>query len=133
MVSWIKYTIIGLIFVVAILWVSNIGIRHATNVSAIQEVKIGTESAKVGEMRNSATNVLDKEALVANLLLEVTKAHKEQGKDIKVDYVFLDKNGNETEDENEIKSIQFKISILDDDGSVLSTSTQRTSLVKGQG
>ncbi|MFD2658475.1 hypothetical protein [Gracilibacillus thailandensis] len=131
MTTWIKYTVIGLIFVLAILWVSNIGLRHSTNVSAIQEVQVGTESASIGQLRESATNAFDKRALVANLLLEITRSHKEQGKDIKVDYVFLDESGNVTNNDNEIKSVQFRIQILDDDGTVLSTSTQRTTLTKG--
>jgi hypothetical protein len=130
MSSWIKYMVIGMIFFVAILWISNIGIRHAANVSSIQEVQVGTESAKVGNMRESATNALDKQALVANLLLEIAKTQKEQGKDIKVDYVFLDEDGNITNKDNDIKSVQFRIQILDKDGSVLTSSTQRTTLVK---
>lgn len=130
MASWIKYMVIGTIFIVAILWISNIGIRHATNVSAIQEVQVGTESAKIGIMRESATNALDKKALVANLILDIAKTHKEQGKDIKVDYVFLDEDGNITNNDNAIKSVQFRIQILDKDGTVLTTSTQRTTLVK---
>lgn len=130
MTSWIKYTVFGLIFFAAILWVTNIGIRHSTNVASVQEVQVGTNSAQVGQMRENATNVYDKEALVANLLLEVTKSHKEQGKDIKVDYVFLDENGNVTSNDDHIKSVQFRVQILDKDGTVLSTSTQRMSLVK---
>lgn len=130
MTTWLKYTVIGIIFAVALIWVSNIGIRHATNVTAIQEVNVGADSAQIGKMRESATNSFDKKALVANLLLEVTNTHKEQGKDIKVDYVFLDKDGNITENEENIESVQFKIQILDDDGKVLSTATQRTQLVK---
>lgn len=129
MSSWIKYIIIGIIFVLAIVWVSNIQLRHSNNVASIQDVQIGTKSAKVGEMRTNATNTFDKEALVANLLLEVTKSYREQGKDIKVDYVFLDGNGNVTTNDNDIESVQFRIQILDDDGSVLTTTTQRTSLV----
>lgn len=130
MTSWLKYTSIGLIFFVAIFWISNIGIRHSSNVASVQEVQVGTESAQVGQMRNNATNAFDKEALVANLLLEVTKSQKEQGKDIKVDYVFLNENGNITTRDNDIKSVQFRVQIIDDDGKVLSTSTQRMSLMK---
>lgn len=130
MTSWMKYAVIGVIFFVAILWVSNIGLRHSTNIASIQEVQVGTQSVKAGEMRNSATNALDKEALVANLLLEITKTHKEQGKDIQVDYVFLDETGNVTSNDDEIKSVQFRVQILDKNGSVLSTSTQRITLAK---
>lgn len=131
MSSWIKYFVIGLLFVAAIIWASNIGVRHSTNVAAVQEVQIGIESALVGKIRENATNAFEgKKALVANLLLEVAKAHKEQGKDIQVDYVFLDKNGNVTSNEDDIQSVQFQIQILDDDGKVLSSSTQRISLAK---
>lgn len=132
MASWIKYTIIGVFFFTVILWIANVGIRHSSNVTATQEIQVGAKSAQVGEMRVNATNVLDKKALVANLILEVAKTHKEQGKDVKVDYVFLDENGNVTTEDNKIKGVQFKVSILDKNGKVLSTSTERVSLEKDE-
>lgn len=130
MTSWIKYLFIGLIFLCGTLFVANVGLRHNSNVTTTQEVELALKSSQVGELRENATNVSDKEALVANLIMEIASTEKEQGKDMKIDYVFLDHNGNPTQQDNNIESVQFRVKILDDDGEVISTSTQRVSLSK---
>lgn len=130
MSSWIKYIFIAIIFVAVTLMVTVTSTRHSTNVTATQEVQLALKSSELGTIRENATNALDKKALVANLVLEVIKAEKEKGNNIKIDYVFLDSGGNVTEDENAIESVQFKVSLLNKDNEVLSTSTQRIALNK---
>lgn len=109
---------------------ASITLRQESNLAATQEVSPTMQSAKVGEIRENATNVIDKKALVANFMIETARAHKNQGEDVKIDYVFLDKNGNVTEKEDEIESVQFKVDILNDNGQTVSTSKQRISLTK---
>jgi hypothetical protein len=130
MTNVFKYLFITFIFIVATVWVVTIATRQSANVTSTQEVQLALNSAQLGSIRESATNAVDKKALVANLVLEVIKAQKEQGKDIKIDYVFLDKNGKVTEVENQIESVQFKVSLLNDEKKVISSSTQRISLNK---
>ncbi|MEN0661390.1 hypothetical protein NST11_18850 [Caldifermentibacillus hisashii] len=129
MASWYKYTIFFAIFIVAFVTIASITLRQESNLAATQEVSPTMQSAKVGEARENATNALDKKALVANFIMETVKTHKHQGEEVTVDYVFLDKNGNVTENENDIESVQFKVNILDD-GKIASTSEQRISLIK---
>lgn len=129
MASWYKYAIFFAIFIVAFVTVASITLRQESNLAATQEVSPTMQSAKVGEARENATNALDKKALVANFIMETVKTHKHQGEEVTVDYVFLDKNGNVTENENDIESVQFKVNILDD-GKIASTSEQRISLIK---
>lgn len=129
MASWYKYAIFFAIFIVAFVMIASITLRQESNLAATQEVSPTMQSAKVGEARENATNALDKKALVANFIMETVKTHKHQGEEVTVDYVFLDKNGNVTENENDIESVQFKVNILDD-GKIASTSVQRISLIK---
>lgn len=130
MASWLKYIIIGFIFIAGCVMVIYSGTRQSANVTSTQEVQVAMESSEIGTIRESATNALDREALVANLILEVVNTHKEQGKDIKIDYVFLDKNERETTTDSEIDSVQFTVHVLDDKGKSISNSTQRISLNK---
>lgn len=129
MASWYKYAIFFAIFIVAFVMIASITLRQESNLAATQEVSPTMQSAKVGEARENATNALDKKALVANFIMETVKTHKHQGEEVTVDYVFLDKNGNVTENEDDIESVQFKVNILDD-GQIASTSVQRISLIK---
>ncbi|WP_047980658.1 hypothetical protein [Ornithinibacillus contaminans] len=130
MASWIKYMLFGLLFVGGCIVVAFATTRHASNVTSTQEVQVAIESSEVGTIRESATNVLDKEALVANLILEVVNTHKEKGKDIRIDYVYLDEDGNVTKAEKRIESVQFTVHVLDDKKKVVSSSTQRIALQK---
>lgn len=130
MSSWIKYVVIGIIFVAAVVVVSTFSIRHSTNIASTQEVQLSMKSSETGTIRETATNAIDKEALVANLILETVKAHKKQGKDIRIDYVYLDNDGNITNEDQEIKSVQFKLNLLNDNKEVVSSSTQRVALEK---
>lgn len=128
MTNWIKYTLIGAIFIFFTVVVTFISVKHVTNITATQEVDVALKSTEVGTAREMATNALDRQALVANLILEITQAHKEQGQDISIDYVFLDKNGNKTQDDSQIESVQFRVNLLDEDGEIESSSTQRVGL-----
>lgn len=130
MANWYKYLLFFGIFIVAFVLIASIALRHETNITATQEVYPTLESAKTGEVRTNATNAIDQKALVANFILETVNSHKEQGEDIKIDYVFLDESGNVTEDEENIHSVQFKVDVLNGNHEVVSTSRQRLSLNK---
>lgn len=130
MANKFKFFIIWVMFFAVIVFMVFTVTRHEANVASTQDVEVALKSSMVGAMRDSATNALDKKALVANLVLEVVKTQKGQGKNIKIDYVFLDKNGNPTEDDTKIDSVQFKVSILDGNNNVVSSSTQRIALKK---
>ncbi|GAE93080.1 hypothetical protein JCM21714_2117 [Gracilibacillus boraciitolerans JCM 21714] len=132
MISWIKYLVIGgVIFVSGIILITNAGgVRHSTNVTATQEVQIATKSAQIGgEMRENTDNKIDKKAIVNNMILDIAKTHKEQGKDIEVDYMFLDGSGNKTSNDDNIESVQFLVKIMDK-GKIISRSEQRIDLKK---
>lgn len=127
--NWIKYMIIILPFIVATVLISYQTTRHHVNIASTQEVQaVALQSTNVGEIRTAGVNRLDKKTIATNLIVEIMKKHKVKGQDITIDYVFLDQNGNPTENENTIQSVQFKVSIVDKKGKVVSTSTQNIAL-----
>ena len=69
-----------------------------------------------------------KKAIVSNLLTNIVKTHKEQGKNIQVNYVLLDTDGSKTTDEAEIDSVQFEVLLLGKNDRIESTSIQRVQL-----
>lgn len=124
-----KYMIIIILFVAATVLMSYQTTRHHANIASTQEVQaVALHATNIGEIRTAGTNRLDKKTIATNLIVEIMKKHKLKGQDIKIDYVFLDQNGSPTENENAIKNVQFKVSILDKDGKTVSTSTQNIAL-----
>lgn len=128
MANWIKYMLIIVVFVGATVLISYQTTRHHTNVAATQEVQVALQSTDLGNTRTLGINRLSKKALVTNLVLDIVEKHKKQGQNIKIDYAFIDQHGNITENENVIQDVQFKVSILDKNGKVVSNSTQRITL-----
>lgn len=130
MTNWVKYLIIIAVFIFGAVSITFIGTRHNSNVTATQEVEVALESSQIGQMRESATIAIDKQAIVANLLMEVAKTHKGKEDELKIDYVFLDGSGNQTNNDENIESIQYRVQLLGSNNEVLSTSTQRIGLNK---
>lgn len=101
------------------------GLIHQTNIISTQDVDLDLASVNVGEARETLSTTLDKETIVSNLLLKISESHTNHKHDTSVSFAFLDENGNVTEDEEEIKSVQFKVELLNKDGQVQSVSRER--------
>src|SRR5690625_2749580 len=99
MSNWIKYLIFSLLFVVVAIFIIFVSVRHQTNIISTQEVEGALPSVSIGDTRTENAVSLDLDSLVSNVLLSIANSHKEQGKDIQVDYVFLDGDGNVTNDD----------------------------------
>lgn len=130
MTNWIKYLIIIAVFIFGAVAITVIGTRHNSNITATQEVEVALESSQIGQMRENATIAIDKQAIVANLLMEVANSYKGKEDELKIDYIFLDGSGNQTNDSDSIESLQYRVQLLDSNNEVLSTSTQRIGLNK---
>lgn len=122
MSNWIKYLIFSLLFVVVAIFIIFVSVRHQTNIISTQEVEGALPSVSIGDTRTENAVSLDLDSLVSNVLLSIANSHKEQGKDIQVDYVFLDGDGNVTNDD--VQSIQFEVKLLGKNGRVESTSRE---------
>ena len=122
--NWIKYLIFSLLFVVVSIFIIFVSVRHQTNIISTQEVEGALPSVSIGDVRTDDSVNLDLDSLVSNVLLSIANSHKEQGKDIQVDYVFLDGDGNVTNDDVDIQSIQFEVKLLGKNERVESTSRE---------
>lgn len=117
--------VIIIFFVVIIVFVSLVSLKHQSNVVSTQDVDFGLSTINVGDARNSLDGVMTKDAIVSNLLLKIADSHRNHEHETVVDYVFLDENDNPTNDDNEIKSVQFEVKLLNRQGEVESISTER--------
>jgi hypothetical protein len=126
--SWIKWIL--LVIVIAAVGAGSIYlyVEDESNNRAIQEVEIGLQSANIGSIRDGEAASLSKKDTVANLVLDVVRKQKENGRDVRLDYVFMDNEGNVTDAEEDIRSVQFRVSLLDEDGSTASAAETRISL-----
>lgn len=126
--SFFKYFMVCAIMLVVIVSVSWMGMRQNTNTASVQEVQDILATADFGDMRAYGDANLDKKATVANLVSNIVEKQKKHGQNLKINYVFLDKNNNVTENENDIKSVQFKVQLIDDKGDLKSQAVQRLGL-----
>ncbi|TES47182.1 hypothetical protein E2L07_19255 [Halalkalibacterium halodurans] len=96
------------------------------------EIETTLKTANVGDLRDNQNNIsISKKDVVANLITEIVNTQKDHGKDLRIQYVFLDVNESITEIEKEITSVQFKVEILDEKGRVASTVERRLGLKGG--
>jgi len=126
--SGLKYLFSATIVAVFIIACSYFGITQNSNTRVTEEVKTMLSSASIGDMRDNLSIGGDKKEFVSNLVSNVIKEQKNHGKNIRISYVFLDKNNKPTEDDDSITSVQFKIEYLNDKQEVRSTAEQRLSL-----
>lgn len=123
-------SIIIIIILLVTVFMYIVYLRQDSLVSATQNVEVTMKSTELGTVRTDATEALDKKAAVTNLALEIAEAYKGTPYDVKVDYAFLDKNGNVVSSNNskDYESVQFRVSTLDEDGKTVAVSRQRLSL-----
>lgn len=105
--------ILGLVLILA--WYFQL---YTSNTRTLNDVTVTTSSLNVGEIRKGYDNgtdgltLFDKEELAAKALLKVAGVQKDHNLDIKVEYAFLDKDENVTEEDANIRSIQIRVSYL---------------------
>lgn len=107
--------------------------RQDTNTTSIQQVQNILATAEYGNMRANGDTSLNKKETVANLVSSIVENQKKHGQNVKIDYVFLDKDSKVTENEDDIKSVQFRIQLVDDKGDLKSQAVQRISLTNKKG
>lgn len=127
MLNYVKYIFVGFMVVSIVLTVSYLALNQNANTRTIQEVKSLLSTASTGVLREQQDIQQDPKELVANLVSEVIKVQKNHGNNIRIKYVFLNKDGQPTDGEK-MASVQFKIELLDEKQEVHSQAEQRLSL-----
>ncbi|MEK5500983.1 hypothetical protein [Bacillus sp. FSL M8-0168] len=128
MFNSIKWIFGGILVGCIIFAATYYGINQNGNTRTIREVETLLSTSVVGELRDSQQIELDPKEVVSNVVLKVMKAQKNHGKNIRIQYVFLDKKGIPTEDSKHIESIQFKVDLLNEKNEIESQAEQRLSL-----
>ena len=129
MLSWIKYVVVSIAVIGLVIFSGYMTTQHTANTRTVAEVEGAIKTALLGESRGQGINSgISKEEFVSAVVASVVETQKNHGKTIKVDYVFLDSDGNVTEVDESIKSIQYGITVLGKDGKKQSVAEKHLSL-----
>lgn len=131
-VKWIAFSILTIFVVLGIAYASsvqNITTRSAAEMDILSDIeKVGVIRNELDDKSNEQIEYIDVEELFARFLTEVVSVQKNLNYDIKLDFVYLDKDGNVTKNEKEIRGIQYRLQYLNDKGEVKGTAEGRQSL-----
>lgn len=125
MLSWIKYVIIIMCFVVALVFIYGVSLRHQSNITDTQLVDTGVDSVSVGEVREGVDTFVYSEELLSNLMVDIIDRHTEQERRVRVSFVLLDGTGSGTIIDSQVRSVQFQVELLGENGDVESISRER--------
>lgn len=129
--KWLVVFLTGLFVVFIVAY--NLTVQESA-VRTTGEVETLAESMKVGLIRseiedgNDGFSFVSKEEVVTNLVSHVATVQKTHPYSINLQYVFLDESGNVTEEEKDIRSLQFVVQYLDEAGEVKATAEKHLKL-----
>lgn len=126
--NWLKYFYITMVVVLTITIVTFLGLKHQSNITSTQNMQLSLSSINVGEARESVKPSMNKDVLESNLLLKVAESQKKHEHKTVISYVFLDSEDKVTTNEDDIKSVQYKVELLDEKNRVISKSTERVEI-----
>lgn len=120
---WVVAAVIATLGIISVTHYHNL---YVMNTRTSNEFQVMNNTMNVGEVRKNYEDskdisLFDKEELAARALLEMTSIQKNHKLEMKVNYVFLDDEGNATEDDSKIRSIQMKIDYHNALGKVVSS------------
>lgn len=113
MLGWLK-TILVSGFVIGLVVYSGVTMtQQNSNTRATMEVEGALMTALLGDSRGQGIDSgLNKDEFITAVVSSIVDTQKNHGKTVKVSYLFLDKGGNATTIDEDIRSIQFKTEIL---------------------
>lgn len=130
--KWTAVSIIGIVFMLVVLYASSMQNLTTRSTGETEFVK---DAFAVGELRNEVqktgeVNVrhVNKKELVANFISNLVSTQKTHPYDLKIDYVFYDKNKNVTTTEDEIRSVQFRVQYVNERGEIKGTAERHLAI-----
>lgn len=119
---WVIPSLLVIVLIVVIAYASSV---QNINSNTTKEVEVLADTISVGLIRSEIDEdgrvdgkFFDKEELIANLTANITKVQKNHEYDIHVDYVFFDNDGEVTQKDEDIRSVQFRVKYVDKNGKV---------------
>lgn len=113
MLGWLK-TLLVSGFVIGLVVFSGVTMtQQNSNTRATMEVEGALMTALLGDSRGQGMDSgINKDEFVTAVVGSIVDTQKNHGKTVKISYIFIDKGGNETTVDTEIRSIQFKTEIM---------------------
>lgn len=128
--KWFTVSFIMIFFVIAVAYASSVQnlTTHSTS-----EVESMAEAVSVGMIRSEINDgddfgFIDRDELIASLVAHVSSVQKAHGYDVSLDYVFVDGGGSLTETDKEIRGVQFRIQLFDEQGELKGTAEKHIAL-----
>lgn len=117
MLGWLKNLLVSIFVVGIIIFSSYMTILHTNNVRAIGEVDGAIRSAMLGETRGMGMSAgIDKDEFYGAVVDGIVNTQKKHNKTVRVKYIFLDKDAKRTEISEQIKSVQYELTVVNKDG-----------------
>lgn len=138
-IKWLIASFLAIFVVLGIAYsasVQNLATLSSSEVDGVAEsIATGVVRDGLNEdgdwLSGEGNQFVDKDELIANLTVNLVSVQKTHGYDIALDYIFLDESERITEDEVEIRSMQLRIELLDDDGELKGSAERRIAVNMG--
>lgn len=111
--GWYKHLILVFVVMGLIVYSGVLTIQQNNTTRSSLEVEGALKTALLGELRTTGNESgISKEEFIGEVIGSVVNTQKNHGKNIQINYVFLDKSGNATEVDEQIQSIQYEILVM---------------------
>ncbi|GLY11981.1 hypothetical protein [Bacillus badius] len=137
MTTPVKWILVTLIFMGLVLGIAYASSSQNITVRTTSEAEVLADTVAAGVIRNELNDdgkaerpieFVNKEELAANLSANLVAVQKNHPYDVKLDYVFVDNKGQVTEIDEEIRGIQFRVQLVNDQGTVKGTAERHLTL-----
>lgn len=130
--KWLFPAILIIALVLGVAYFSSIQNINTNTIDGVEVLggvlNLGTIRTEIDDNGNVDGQFFDKDELIANLTSAIISAQKNHPYDIKLDYVFFDEDGEVTENDKDIRSVQFRVQYLNDEGEVKATAEKHLAI-----
>ena len=127
--GWWKNILLAGFVIGLIIFGSYMTIQHTNSTRAVSEMDGAIRSALLGQARGMGDKVgIDKDEFAGAVVEGIVNTQKNHKKTVQVDYVFLNAKGEKTEESEKIKSVQYRIHIINKKGEKQSRAVKNLAL-----
>lgn len=127
--KWLITSVIVILLLLGIVYAAttqNIATRTTAEIEVLADtLSVGVIRGEIDENGVIEEQHFNKDELVANLTARVVEVQKDNPHDIKLDYLFYDKENEITEEQDDIRSLQIRVQYIAQNGDVQGTAERR--------
>lgn len=136
-IRWINWLVISLLLLGFVFYLTFKGNIQNLATRTLSETEVTMNSVGIGGIRTNLddegtlahqTSYLHKEEVLSNLIEDVVNSQKNLTYDLRFDYVFVDREGKVTANEDDIRGIMYRVQYVDEDGKVQGNSERHLML-----